>query len=356
MNTKKSPTVVWLFSAVVIVLTIINAALTWQFGSLYFAAAFSIGVLGTFMAGFYSLLIFDVAYITWFYTYLRGSHGKWQRALSLLMAILALGGSIMATVNQLVVNSFGLVDLTEYQDAVGFVALGTMIVITALHIIAFAGFILLDPKERVKTEGANILSEVIEDALLEMRNRLNADKTVLVDQISADYRVEMLTALGFTRDLKFVGRPDEEEAPALPASSDGSTTKKKVLPYVTLDLPDGSSSNWYGHLPHRAPFSVKARLMPLPDGTYRDLYAGFADLEDAQYAAQILSEGYFDSNLECFVYERDEDYHWSIIEKWRHGHVADTTEPSDDTQRPFSEELAHEDTNFPNGNGHSHKA
>lgn len=245
MNTSKNPTVGWLFKIVGIVLALINAVLTFQFGSQYFAAAFTVGIIGTYLAGFYALLIMDIAYITWFSVHLRNSTGKNQRALAALMAAVSLMGSILATVNQLIVNSFGLADFTQYQEGIGTASLIAMIILTAAHIIAFAAFILFDPQEQVKTQGAETLSEVIEDALSELKLRMNSDKDILIDHISAGYRVELLTALGFTSDLQQVGKGETAAPVQVAASGQPSPTLKptavtgnekgKVVHSVTMD-------------------------------------------------------------------------------------------------------------------------
>ena len=205
MNSSKSPIIAWGFTITGGILAIVNAALTFSFGSTYFSSAFGTGVMASYLAGAYALLIFDIGYLSWFAVHLRTAHGRPQRALSLAMAILSLLGSIMATVTMLTLNSANLIDLSAYDSGIGIIALLAMILATAAHIIAGAGFILSDPRERVKTEGANVLSDVIEDSLREMRVRLNADKDILIDHISADYRAEMLTALGFTNELEKAG-------------------------------------------------------------------------------------------------------------------------------------------------------
>lgn len=247
MNSSKSPAVGWLFQIVGIVLIIINAALTFQFGSQYFAAAFSVGIMGEYLAGFYGLLIMDIAYITWFAVFLRGSTGKKQRQLAGLMAAISLMGSVLATVNQLIVNSFGLGDFAQYQDSIGTASLITMIVLTAAHIIAFAAFVLFDPNEQIKTQGANTLSDVIEDALAEVKLRLNSDKDVLIDHISAGYRVEMLTALGFTSDLKQVGKALPDGNP--PTQNDTQPVKRQQVnpDHTRENLPDGSMPITYAN-------------------------------------------------------------------------------------------------------------
>lgn len=243
MNTSKNPTVGWLFKIVGIVLALINAVLTFQFGSQYFSAAFTVGIIGQYLAGFYALLIMDIAYVTWFAVHLRNSTGKNQRSLAALMAAVSLIGSILATVNQLIVNSFGLADFTQYQEGIGTASLIAMIILTAAHIIAYAAFIVFDPQEQVKTQGAETLSEVIEDALSELKLRMNNDKNILIDHISAGYRVELLTTLGFTSDLQQVGKGETLATPSpiatVAASSDTPAPSVKqageVVHSVTMD-------------------------------------------------------------------------------------------------------------------------
>lgn len=208
MKNNSSPIVKWLFSIVAIVMAAINAALTFSFGFTYFGPAFGSSFLADYLAGFYALLIMDVAYLTWFWVYLSGSNGRYQRSLSFLMASVSLVASIMATINQLIVGGFNLVDLSQYQNGVGTASLVSMVVLTAAHIISFAGFILFDPLQRVKTEAADSLSDVLEDAIQEAKTLVARDKDRLVADMSHQMREQVLLSLGYSRELKRIGDSD----------------------------------------------------------------------------------------------------------------------------------------------------
>lgn len=208
MKNNSSPIVKWMFSIVAVIMAGINAALTFSFGYAYFGPAFGSSFMADYLAGFYALLIMDVAYLTWFWVYLSGSNGRYQRSLSFLMASVSLVASILATVNQLVVGGFNLVDLSQYQDGVGTASLVSMVVLTAAHIISFAGFILFDPLQRVKTEAADSLSDVLEDAIQEAKTLVARDKDQLVADMSHQMREQVLLSLGYSRELKRIGNSE----------------------------------------------------------------------------------------------------------------------------------------------------
>jgi len=221
MNNNSSPLIKWAFVGFGITVGIINALLTAVFSYTYLPAAFgqASGVFAQYAAAAYGLLIMDVAYVAWFYVYLRLAESKGQRDLAIAVSIVALLTSIMATVTQLVTNSFGLVDLSAYQETVGVVSLTLMIVVTALHIVAFASYTLLDPRERVKTEAAKIKAAVLENSLNQMRSRVDNDTDAVVDAFAGRIRKDVLRQLGFTPDLRFIGNEKDNggDPPALPA-------------------------------------------------------------------------------------------------------------------------------------------
>ncbi|MCA9917692.1 MAG: hypothetical protein KC445_07060 [Anaerolineales bacterium] len=201
-KSSKSPMIKYAFVIFGILIGSINAVLTAVFSFTYLPAAFGNpnGLLAPYLAAFYGLLIMDVAYLAWFYVYLRLAESKEQRGLSLFMAIASLAASIMATITQLATNSFGLVDLTAYSETVGLIAMGVMIAVTALHIICFASYTLTDPTESVKTKMTNAKADMLQDALAAAESRVKDDKSVLVDLIAADMRRDILHQLGFTPD------------------------------------------------------------------------------------------------------------------------------------------------------------
>jgi hypothetical protein len=206
-KSNKSPMIKYAFILFGILIGGINAVLTAVFSFTYLPAAFGNpdGMLAPYLAAFYGLLIMDVAYLAWFYVYLRLAESKEQRGLSVFMAVMSLGASIMATITQLATNSFGLVDLTAYSETVGIIAMVTMIAVTALHIICFAAYTLTDPTESVKTSMTNSKADMLADALSEAEKRVKDDKKILVDLIAGSMRKDMLQQLGFTTQYEQIG-------------------------------------------------------------------------------------------------------------------------------------------------------
>lgn len=212
MKNSKSPMITVAFYIFGISIGGINAALTAVFAYTYLPAAFGNpdGLAAQFAAAFYGLLIMDIAYLTWFYVYLRIAESKMQRGLSITMAMLSLGASVMATITQLATNSFGLVDLSAYTETVGLASMVIMIIVTALHIICFAAYTLTDPAESVKTMMTNTNATLLADALAEAEARVQQDKSALVDAIAGKMRGNMLSQIGFTNELKQIGAGDND--------------------------------------------------------------------------------------------------------------------------------------------------
>ncbi len=269
MKSNKSPMVKYAFYIFGILIGGINAALTAVFAYTYLPAAFGNpdGIMAQFAAAFYGLLIMDIAYLAWFYVYLRLAESKEQRGLSVTMAVLSLGGSIMATITQLATNSFGLVDLSAYTENVGLISMVVMIIVTALHIICFAAYTLTDPEESVKTMMTNTNANLLETALAEAKKRVEGDKNILVDAIAARMRGDMLNQIGFTSDLKQIGTGQEpviipgEATPATPPQQPATKTPVKT-PIMKRPRPGGFKA-----VPGRA-FPWPKSSQPQPDQAY----------------------------------------------------------------------------------------
>lgn len=226
----------WTYQITAATLLIVNAALTITFGFSYLGAAFgTVGIVRDFLGAFYALLIFDVLFLAWFWVYLSMATSAKQRTVSLTLAVVALIGSTMATVQQLTVNATGLVNLAQYHDAVGMVAMFVMIGVTVAHIAGFAAFVLFDPDEQerqididntahqldlnakmkmqVCKERAAIHDQTIREVIPELRRRMNQIKPEIVSRMTDDIRAEILQSLGFTPDGQQIGRLTSANAP-----------------------------------------------------------------------------------------------------------------------------------------------
>jgi hypothetical protein len=254
MNTERnnSPAIRWGFLIFIAVLGSINALLTYQFGTTFLVSAFGRdgGMLASYAAGIYALIIFDVAFVCWFWVYRRLAESKEQRAIALIMSIAALTGSILATIVQLANGAFGLVDLSAYMNTIGFVAMAGMIAITAGHIVSISVFALTSPEEKTIQTAVKLKSQALQLALSEASNRVNRDMSVVGDILASEVRADVLRHLGFD---EAANRIASAEVPALPAGND-STHELQPAPAMTQgsDAPasspfrvrsDGGSSN-----------------------------------------------------------------------------------------------------------------
>lgn len=194
-----------IFGALVIVL---NAAETALFGATYLPAAFGNPANGisSLLAAAYCLLMLDVAYLVWFKVWLSGEQATAQRDAAISLAVIALIGSIMATVTQLATNTGLAAFLVPYRDAIGTIAFFVVVGVTVAHIVGLAVYKYKEPEQQIANKTAKIQGDVIDSALKELENRANADKDILVDILAREFRVDMLNALGFSQELKRVGK------------------------------------------------------------------------------------------------------------------------------------------------------
>jgi hypothetical protein len=235
----------WFFKFFVLILVGINAALTFSFGYTYLGAAFGTGVAADYGGAVYALIIFDVAYLVWFLVFSRDAESVGQRAAAGLLAGVSLLGSIIATLNQLALNSFGLVDLSGYHETIGLLALIAMLAITAGHIIGMAAYALMAPgewqlqtaineaaedasengrvRQQVREKAKSIRESVTNQALSQLEARVQVDTDLLVHHMADRMRRQLLSEFGFTADVRPVGG----DAPALRA---GDEAKPKPAP------------------------------------------------------------------------------------------------------------------------------
>lgn len=216
-----------IFGALVIVF---NAAETALFGASYLPAAFgnpANGISALLAAG-YVLLMLDVAFLVWFKVWLSGEQATTQRDVAITLAVVALIGSIMATVTQLATNTTLAAFLLPYRDAIGTIAFFVVVGVTVAHIVGLAVYKYNEPHQKIATKTAKIQGDVIESALTELESRANADKDVLVDILAREFRLDMLNALGFSQDLRRVGKqavlPAQTQDTAVPYEDDPAAT------------------------------------------------------------------------------------------------------------------------------------
>ena len=206
-----------LFGALVVLL---NATETALFGATYLPAAFGNpdNSFSALLAAGYVLLMLDIAYVIWFKVWLSGEQATMQRDAALALAVLSLIGSIMATVTQLATNTSLAPYLIPYRATIGTIAFFVVLAVTVAHIVGLAAYKYSEPDQQIATKTAKIQGKVIEKALKELETRANEDKDVLVDILAREFRVNMLHALGFSQELKRIGKqpalltePNEDE-------------------------------------------------------------------------------------------------------------------------------------------------
>lgn len=255
-TSKRSPAAIFLFYGVLIGVLLLNGGMTAVFGSRNLWSAFSTtdSLLPRIAGGLYALLIFDFGAIGYFAAFKFHAETKWQRFLTLSIAALCLSGSIFATIEQLASTAFGLAVFSGYTDVIEFIALVFMISLTAIHATMAAVYGLLSVAEMVRSKSINLKAEMIDDVLDEVDTRVRNDKGVIVDQLAADSRRDILEALGFSSSLeRLIPSTDDDRErlkkvtlpPQTPLPPQRSLTTKKrkgSLKVLLTEVPPESST------------------------------------------------------------------------------------------------------------------
>lgn len=187
----------WCLLLFAVAIVCVNGLLSFAFGFAYLGAAFGLGGwLSSVVGGVFAVLVADVAFLVWFWSYRRIANTIAQRSLSLVVGGVSLGLSIAMSVNQLAVNSYGLVDLSAYHERVGFVALTVVIVVTALHIAALAVFSLADAGELAINRSIDIRARLVEESLAGVERSLDGVRADLVRELQDQVRRDVVAGLG----------------------------------------------------------------------------------------------------------------------------------------------------------------
>jgi hypothetical protein len=234
MSKKTNHWARWAFAIFGGLLIVINAALTFSFGYTYLGRSFGSGLMSDYAGAFYAILIFDAAYLAWFYTFLRTAESTGQRSLAVGMAGFSLLGSLSATLQQLATNANDLVDLSAYHQTVGLIALMIMLFMTAAHVLAMAGYFLMSPQERVRQTMAQARGQALEDGLETATRMVNLDYDEIVGMMALKIRTNILDDLGFTHDLKQITSPTDAAAQQLFAPREDVFVLQESAPETPL--------------------------------------------------------------------------------------------------------------------------
>ena len=183
-----------------ITVVVVNAAVSWQFGSFYLYSAFGIqrAELASIAGGAYALLFLDVASLVWLFAYMRLAETSTQRGLALSGAAIAFGGSLLATAYMLAQGTAGV--LATYADAVSTAAQLAMIVIVVIHAVFLTIYTLKSRQEAVTQTQINAASSATASALSQAESNVQNMVPQLANDISAAIEAQILSSLGFNRD------------------------------------------------------------------------------------------------------------------------------------------------------------
>lgn len=252
-----------------ITVVVVNAAVTWQFGSYYLNSAFGIqrGELASIAGGAYALLFLDVASLVWLFAYMRLAETSTQRGLALSGAAIAFGGSLLATAYMLAQGTAGV--LATYADAVSTASQLAMIAIVVIHAIALTIYTLKSRAEAVTQTQINAASEATARALSQAETNVQNMVPRLANDISAAIEAQILSSLNFNRDdggnLVFVPEQQQGKKPgalprpkpaALPAAPPATSNQELELQRLRQRLAELEQAQPAAVWPARAAESV----------------------------------------------------------------------------------------------------
>jgi hypothetical protein len=187
----------FLFALAVI---IVNAAVTWQFGTAFLAGAF--GIRDPFTAamfgGAYAILMLDVAALVWLLVYMRAAETTAQRAIAIVTAAVSFFGSLVATGYMLAANTAGI--LATHAAAVGSVAQIAMIAIVCMHAILATFYLLKARDESVLQATIDAKTSAIGTAVTQAKSDVQNMVPTLAAMMSDVLKVQILSEMGFTHD------------------------------------------------------------------------------------------------------------------------------------------------------------
>jgi len=252
MNERSNiqPGFLWLLFAVGGCITIVNMVLSFTFGANYLVGAFDgVGQGGDILAGLYTLLIFDFAFLAWLFANMRLAENMGQRHLSIIMAAVSLFGSTTATLAQLSISG-ELIQLTEAgSKSLGLWALGIMLIVTTGQILAFTWYFKLSPKEKLIDKQAQIQANIHDQVLIDLETEMQKDIPWLVEQAKINERNKLLTSMGYDRDANMVadgngfhGGDNKRVEGKNPINTPTPTSNNAEDVYCFLQVPNGG--NW----------------------------------------------------------------------------------------------------------------
>lgn len=205
-----------------VVVVLVNAAVTWQFGAHYLVDAFGIAdpALASIAGGGYAILFLDVASLVWLFAYMRLAETSAQRGIAIAAAIIAFVGSLLATTYMLASGTAGV--LATHAAAVSSAAQIAMIVIVVVHAVLLVIYMLRGRGEMVTQTTIDAATSATGEALTLAAANVQNMVPRLAQDIGAAIERRILSELSFTRDDagQLVYTPNEQPARQLPPPSD----------------------------------------------------------------------------------------------------------------------------------------
>lgn len=206
------------FGLISVVILIWTASLT---------VSFMQGVLpGAFWAVPYlSLVVFDGGMVGWLIVYLYNAEGSLQRTIALGMTVFNLLGVGLMTIAEIVLGGQA---LTAAPEMLGTAAIWGVGVWTFVNVAAIVGYHLSSPDARIAAAIQEEKDAVIDEAMIDLRNRRQENAARLSRQIGGGMYAALVSELGVDHDGD--GLPDIAERP-------GNRGKVNEVQYMAEAVP-----------------------------------------------------------------------------------------------------------------------
>lgn len=198
------------------------ASTTFLFGMQYIGPVFGQSVVADVLGALYCLLLLDVGFLVWRGKRMNSDLTNEQRIIATALTIMSFVGSLFTTITELVLGTSLISISQEAAYAVGFVTFILLLVCLAAHAAGLFAYTYYSLDGKLAENMAKATADMIDAALEEAERQIALDKDAIVASMRQDYRQEILSRLGFTSDLRQIGRGDvvPGEATAVPDAPD----------------------------------------------------------------------------------------------------------------------------------------